>query len=346
MLELVRAARVVGWRQILDLYRATRVGWSGIISGFYTTRTMQALFNVGFFDELIDNGKINVTAFAEARGLDARLLDALCTSLFALRILARDGDDYVLDDKGELLTQTARGWFEGVYGYEDVLHHLEPLLRKEVVYGKEVRRRADSVDRGSTRMAEKIYFPLVDDLLAREGFRRVLDLGCGEGAFLRYLCRRRPDVVAHGFDLDPDAVTAGTAHIAREGLQDRIRLAVQDVSTLTRIPEAVKDIDVATVFLLLHELLFISEEAVTGLLQAFRGAFPGVPLVVTEIIRPRPEELRRRPGMGVHYYLHHDLSNQKPVGRDAWRTLFSRAGFATVEERHLGFARTSIFTLR
>ena len=51
MRELLRTARVVGLRPMWRLFRAHHLGWIGTIRGFYTTRMMQALFNVGFFDD-------------------------------------------------------------------------------------------------------------------------------------------------------------------------------------------------------------------------------------------------------------------------------------------------------
>ena len=80
-------------------------------------------------------------------------------------------------------------------------------------------------------------------------------------------------------------------------------------------------------------------------MQGFRKAFPGVPLVVFEVVRPTPEELRKRPGMAVQYVMQHDLTHQKLVGREEWRALFAKAGFSKVEERHLAFSRTAMFTV-
>jgi hypothetical protein len=36
-------------------------------------------------------------------------------------------------------------------------------------------------------------------------------------------------------------------------------------------------------------------------------------LIVFEVIRPSVEEMRKRPGMAIHYALQHDLSHQKLI---------------------------------
>ena len=346
MVELLRTIRVVGLERMWKLYRAYRWGWMNIISGFYTTRTMQALFNVGFFDEMQEKGAVNVASFAASRGLDVSILESLCESLYALRILKKDGAHYALDTKGRVLVEVARGWFDGAYGYEVVFHHLEALLRKEKTYGVDVTRRAEFVAKGSGEIEKWIYFPLAADLVTRNGARKVLDLGCGDATFLRYLCTRRPDVIGYGIDIAPEAIADGEEKVRQAGLQDRIHLFVEDIAQIEKVPDVLRDIEVATTFFVFHELLFHGPDCVIELLRGFQRLFPGVPLIVFEAIRPTLEERRKRPGMAVQYVLQHDLSHQKLVSREEWRKLFEEAGFSTIEERYLGFARTAVYILR
>jgi ubiquinone/menaquinone biosynthesis C-methylase UbiE len=304
------------------------------------------LFNVGFFAEMQEKGTANVDSFAESHNLDARILKSLCDSLFALRILGKRGPDYSLDSKGRILVEVAQGWFDGVYGYEEVFHSLEALLRGEKAYGREVKRRSDFVAKGSGEMERWIHFPLAIDYIRRNRCKKVLDLGCGDAAFLIDLCERDEAITGCGIDIAPEAIADARKSVTRAGLQDRIHLFVADVSELTEAPDQLQGIEVATTFLVLHELLFAGDDAVVELLEGFRTLFPGVPLIVFEVIRPTPEEMRRKPGMAVQYILQHDLTHQKLVSRKEWRELFKAAGFSSVEERYLRFARTSIFTLR
>jgi SAM-dependent methyltransferase len=345
MTELLKTIGVLGPRRLLKLYRAHRIGWCRIISGFYTTRTMQALFNVGFFDALKEEGTVSAKSFAQSHGLDETILQSLCDSLYALGILRKEDSKYSLDSDGHLLVEVARGWFDGVYGYEEVFHSLEALLRKEKTYGKEINRRSDFIASGSGEMERWIYFPLAIDYIRKHGFESVLDLGCGDAAFLVDLCESLPAVTGCGIDISAEAVAAGKDRVKRASLEDRVQLLVEDISSLEKAPTQLEGIDVATTFFVLHEVLHSGDEAVVGLLRDFRRLFPGVPLLVFEVVRPTPEEMRRRPGMAVQYTLQHDLTNQRLVHREKWKELFKTAGFALTSERHLRFARTVIFTL-
>jgi len=346
MAELLKTLRVLGPRRAWRLWRGYRLGWVQTIAPFYTTRTLQTLLNVGFFDELQRDGSIDVARFAEAHGLDGQILQSLVDSLYALSILDKRGTSYVLDDKGRVLIEVARGWFDGVYGYEGVYHSLEPLLRKEIVYGRDIYRRPDFVAKGSGEAENWIYFPLAIDLLTQNKRQRVLDLGCGDGTFLRRLCAANPSIRGFGIDVSPAAIADGNKLVAQAGLQDRIQLAVLDINALDKTPAELKDIDAATVFFVLHEILYQSKDALMRLLRSYRAIFPGVPLTVFEVDRPTPEAMRRRPGMAVQYILQHDLSHQKLVSRPEWRALFQEAGFKSIEERNLSFARSVIFTLQ
>ncbi len=345
-MELVNAIRLLGLAHMLKLVRAYRLGWNEMIRGSFATRTMHALFNVGLIDELLLKGSVDIEAFAISRHLDETILKALCDALYSIRIFQKNGVRYSLDAKGKLLVDTLRGWFEVSYGYDEIFASLEPMLRGEKVYGKDFYRRSDSVATGSGEMGNSLFFPLAGQIIQRNRFKRVLDLGCGDGTFLRKLCQLDANVTCFGIDLAPEAIEEGKERAEKAGLQARIQLFAEDISKIQELPEPLRTLDAATVFFVLHELLNSGDDRVIDFLKDFRKVFPGVPLIVFEVIRPTAEEMRRRPGIAIYYHLYHDLSCQRLVGSEKWKSLFGLAGFNSVEERRLGFARTAIYTLR
>ncbi|MPY88878.1 MAG: methyltransferase domain-containing protein [Luteitalea sp.] len=345
LLELVRTMRVVGLRRMLKLRRAQQLAWPGLLNGFYATRALQALFNVGLLDTMRAQGSIDVSEFAAGRDLDPAILRALCDALFALSLLEKDIDRYWLSADGRLLVDVGRGWFDAVYGYEGVVHSLEPLLRRESIYGRDISRRPDFVARGSGAAEAWLYFPLAVDYIIRHGCRKALDLGCGEGTFLRYLCASHPEISGCGIDVATEAIAEGRAKLEATDLNGRVGLMKGDMTRLGAVPQITRDADVATTFFVLHELLAAGSDVVVNFLSSFRRLFPGVPLLVFELDRPTPEDMRRRPGMAVAYYLQHDLSRQLPMAKEAWPPMFEVAGFASIEQRNLSFARSVMFTL-
>jgi cyclopropane fatty-acyl-phospholipid synthase-like methyltransferase len=193
-------------------------------------------------------------------------------------------------------------------------------------------------------MENLLFFPMVNDIIIANGYKRVLDLGCGDGTFLRTLCGLNPTVECYGIDLAPEAVAEGNRVLKETGLESRVHLTALDISKIEQAP--LPAIDAATVFFVLHELLFFGEDVLLKFLRNFRRLFPNAPLIAFEAVRPSLEELHRHPGISVYYFLYHDLTQQKPVDAVAWNRLFRAAGFESIEERQLDFAKAAIYILK
>ncbi len=345
MRALIRAARAVGMGRLWTLHRAYRIGWHGMIQGYFTTRTLQVLFRCGFLDEVLNSGPVSPQVYAAARGFDVGILAALCSSLDALGLLERVDAGYLLTPKGRLIVEVGRGWFEGIHGYRDVYHNLEALLRKRKVYGQDVFRRTDEVSCGTGRISSWLFYPLVVDILRRSGYVQLLDLGCGDSSWLLYLCENS-SLDGCGIDISEEALASARERVHGTGMADRVELHQGDMTKLDAVADRLPAFDVATAIFVLHELLHEGEQAVIAFLEDFQRLFPGVPLVVFEVILPTLEQVRKKPGMAAQYRLQHTLTHQRLVDREVWRDLFDRAGFRGIEEQHLRFARATMFTLR
>jgi 2-ketoarginine methyltransferase len=346
LLELARTVRRFGLPYMLRLQKTYRIGWDEMIRGYLETTTIHALLNVGLIDEMQKKPGVNIEEFAASANLEIDVLRPLCETFYCLGLFDRDDCGYSLSEKGRDVVEVMRGWLEVCYGYSEVFHSLEPLLRKEKVYGRDLYRRSDFVARGSGEMENLLFFPMVNDIVVAGGYRKILDLGCGDGTFLRNLCDLNPDVECFGIDLAPGAVAEGNRALREAGLGSRITLFALDISKIEQVSGALKQIDAATAFFVLHELLYFGEDVLLDFLKSFRRLFPDVPLIALEAVRPPIEELRRHPGISVYYFLYHDLTQQKPVDAENWKRLFSSAGFASIEERNLEFAKAAIYILK
>ena len=343
MLELAKTVHRFGLPYMLRLQKTYRTGWDEMIRGYLETTTMHALLNVGLIDEMQKNASVDIDDFAARLNLETSVLQPLCESFYCLGMFELNNGRYSLSDKGRDVVEVMRGWLEVCYGYGEVFHSLEPLLRKEKVYGRDLYRRSDFVARGSGEMENLLFFPMVNDIIMAQGYKRVLDLGCGDGTFLRLLCGLNPDVQCYGIDLAPAAVEEGNRVLRETGLQERVKLTALDISKIDQAD--LPSIDVATVFFVLHELLYFGQDVLLRFLKDFRRLFPGTPLIVFEAVRPPVAELRKHPGISVYYFLYHDLTQQKPVDAETWKSLFRAAGFTSIEERLLEFAKAAIYIL-
>ena len=314
-------------------------------SGFYFTRVMVALVNVGFLRALIENSSVNLTAFATGESLDVDILRTLCDYLYELRILDRTGDDYSLSQDGRLMNEFLLGAFQVIYAYEEVFYNLEGLLKKQKKYGMDVNRRGEFVARGSGTVGKLLAFPVMADLIREHQYQRVLDLGCGDATFLMDLFERNPQLAGYGFDLSPDAIEAGNKNLAEKNLEQKITLFVGDMFNIDEVAQQLPQIDAATCVYVLHELVRINRQATVQMLRKFRESFPGVPLLICEVIYHTPEALREKPGGVMEIQLFHGLSNQQLFSREEWHTLFKEAGFTNIHEDYLAQVRTAFFII-
>jgi len=343
--ELVKVIRLLGLRRALKLGRGYRAGWEELFRGYFATKALHALLVTGFLDEIAKSPGVTPESFAASASLDLKVLRPLCEALYSDGLFDREGQGFRLSKKGQLIVDVLRGWIEVSYGYSELFDSLVPMLRGQRVYGKDFYRKGDYVATGSGEMENWLFFPQANEIVLSNGYKRVLDLGCGDGTFLRKLCELNDDVQCFGIDLSPDAIEEGKRRARAAGLEARISLHAADIQNVQDMSQELRSIDVATVFFVLHEILYMGERPLIDFLKAYRKNFPNVPLIVFEAIRPSADTMRERRGIAIYYYLYHDLSHQKPVSREKWRELFGAAGFTSVEERYMDFARTAIFSL-
>ncbi len=346
MLELLKIARVLGWRNLLKMRRAKRVGGDEFIRGFFATPTIIALLNVGFFDTLLKERRVNIQSFASEQGLNLDILKPLCEYLYEIKALDKEGMSYTFGPTGQMLAEMVRGSFYSAAAYSPVFFNLEPLLRGQSTYGEDIKRDTAMAAAGSGAVGKLFMFPIVQELLNRNGFTKVLDLGCGDAAFLVDLCKADPGVTGYGIDLSAEAIADGCRNATQENVQDRIHLVAEDMFKLDSVAEQFKSVQAATSFFVLHEFLRNGRGRVVEFFKTFREAFPGTSLIICESVRHTPEQIRKRLGPLAEFQLVHDLTGQNPITRDEWRSAFTEAGFTSVEEDYISFGRMVIFTVR
>lgn len=321
-------------------------GWNDTLRGYFTTHALFALLNLGVLDEFERNGAVDAEAFAKRGDLDLNALTATLNALYRVGMLDRKGASYSLSEKGETTIFVLRGWIELGYGYDEIFVNLEDIIRKKRVYNENIVRRPDYIATGSGTMEALLFFPIATDILNQGNYKHVMDLGCGDGTFLRGLAEENPHLRATGIDLSPVAAEDGNQKAAKQGISDRVRLHALDISKITKLSDDIEGVEATTVFFVLHELLYTSEQRVIDFLTDYRRLFPNAPLIVFEAIRPSDEAMRSKPGAAIYYHYFHDLSHQRPTNRNHWRELFTKGGFTHIEERYLQYAAASVFTLR
>jgi hypothetical protein len=315
------------------------------IRGYAATVVFQTLLNVGFLDALKKEGPVDPGDFARANGLDPDILEYLCEYLDILRILKKSDGGFALDRLGETFMAEPRGTFDLTYGYQPIFSNLEPMLRGEMVFRRDVDRRGDFIAKGSGELGVQLPFPVMREMILAAGIKRVLDLGAGDLEFLFHILEGT-DLTAVGIDLNADAVRYARGRLASSRFADRIEVDEADMYDVEALARRWPDVDGVTACDVFHEYLLTEEERIVDLLSRIRAAWPGAAIVVAEFCKQPPEVLRKRPTAFVEHHLFHNLTRQKILSADEWLDIFERAGLGVESQKVFDIVGHGYFVLR
>jgi 2-ketoarginine methyltransferase len=349
--QILNVIRLVGLPRAIQMKKRHEQGLVPL-RGHVATRCFWTLLQAGLWDEVQQKGHVDIEAFARQRNLNAQTLHAVCKYLDGIGWVRLEGN--TLEPAGivKTLLQEPRGLYELGYAYEPVMNALDGLLSGKAVFGKDVQRRTDWVGIGSGRLCQQLPYPVLGDLVARYGGKRVIDLGCGDGAFMIWMLQHIPGLQVTGLDLDAPTAALARRRIAEENLADRAAVVCGDMFSLVRGNGSMKDlpdlsqVDTITVCDTFHEYLWEGEAPIIDFLKAVKSRRPGITVVMGDFCVQDEEWLRKHPIASLEHHLWHDLTRQRLISEAEWRQVFDRAGMQVVDSRVFDLIGHGYFVLR
>ena len=134
----------------------------------------------------------------------------------------------------------------------------------------------------SSRILEPFIAAFIRELVTRRRPRRLLDVGCGSGAYLIHAGLADGDLTGTGLDIQPAVVAQARANVSSRGLAERFDVIVADVrappSSTIRLP-----FDLIT---LINNVYYFAPDERPGLFARLRSWLtPGGALVVVAATR-------------------------------------------------------------
>ena len=219
---------------------------------------------------------------------------------------------------------------------------LAALPEEAVMYGTDVYRRLGDRLAGAppgdylaqhatlvartSRVAEPIFSTLVADVVRSRRARRVLDIGCGSGVYLRSVAEASPAASGTGVDMAADVVSLARRNLAAWGLDGRFQVHQADLRDLPADLDGPWDL-----VLLFQNIYYFAPGDRPALLGRLRRLAPGGALVIGTAVR----------GTGDPAAAHLDLVLRSTAGSVGlpttaeMRDALAAAGFAAVDERRL-----------
>ena len=316
------------------------------VRGYAVCSCLWALLEAGALDRLLESESVEVDSLRGDLRLDGHILESILSYLDGLSLVRVEGGRVRALKKLRRLMAEPRGFFELTYAYEPIFARLGDLLRGAVKYPEGVQRLGKYVGRGSGQLCRTLPYPVLADMLRRHHARCVLDLGCGDLAFLFFLCEMLPQVRAIGIDVDGPTAAYAREILAGAPWAERIEVREADMFHPEEIAREHPEVDAITAVDTYHEYLAEGEEKVVGLLRRLRQEFPRALFYVGEFCKQPHKKLRRRPTAFLEHHLYHDLTNQTIAEAPRWRAMFAAAGLKIVEEKVFDIVGHGYFVLR
>ncbi len=190
----------------------------------------------GLFAEL----RLSRTAaeFADALGGSRELAAAWLRACHAHGLLSRQGTSYRTRGLARWLAgrepaaAPARAFLEqAVLAYQPLLARIPEILR-----GAERPRwgggKGPARAASASRFGEARAFAALKRVPGVRCSRRILDIGCGEGAYLAELLRHFRDAIGDGVELEPEVADLARARLAEAQVQRRAEIHVGDFTAL------------------------------------------------------------------------------------------------------------------
>jgi hypothetical protein len=193
--------------------------------------------------------------------------------------------------------------------------------------------------RGSGQLHGKKFFPAALDCLQSNSPAVLIDIGCGDGAFLECICTRWPTLVTFGLDLSDTAVAIAHGRLARRTRREPLFVVAngREVSSWSiSVPPELRDTDglVISMWFVGHEFSAGSIDVMVRFFQDLNRAFPKAKILLGEINNIAPSDLAHNRDLSImpEYLLFHELSGQGVLAWTDWQLILQQIPYRLEKE--------------
>jgi len=342
--QIFKIIRLLGLRRAARMKRHHEQGLA-YVRGYTATCCWWTLLNHGLLDHLAETGSLDWRQYAQKQRWDEHVLEGIIEYLDGIGLLIRHNSQVVLSETGKVLLAEPRGMIELLWAYEPCFSNLAEMLAGRRKYGRELDRRITYVGLGSGRLCEQLPYPVMRRMVLDHGCKMVLDLGCGDLAFLGGLCRMDSQIRGHGIDYSKEMVQFDQEQLQTNNHDGRLTVQVGDMFALPDLPSELPQVDCITACDTFHEYLQ-DQQKLIDLLRALRERFPKAVFVIGEFCLQDPNWLRKHPTAALEHHLFHHLSNQQIGTARQWRSIFQQTGLNIIEEQIFDLIGHGYFALK
>lgn len=232
---------------------------------------------------------------ADHPGWDPVLLEHWLTQALVQNLIINDRDTYRLSKSGKSILRFQELGLEAMY--KEFVLYWGPCFRQlpELITGQSERLKLENdmkdelVSRAS-RSSEIFVWPVLRARFAKEKWQKVLDVGCGEGVYLKKLLTVFPKLTGVGLEINPS--TCARAKQGMEKFQERLQIECNDIFNFSDKEKFDCCLLNNSIYyfpgtkrleLLLHLKDLLKPGGQIGILTALRGMTSSVPVLHTHV---------------------------------------------------------------
>jgi len=342
--QIIKIVKLLGFKNAVRMKKHHEQGLA-YVRGFTAGYCWWALLNEGILDKLEQESLFNWSGYLDSYPGDREVLEAIVEYLAGVGLLERQGARLQLSEQGKVLMAEPRGLLELLWAYEPCFANLGALLRGEKKYGREVTRRITFVGSGSGRLCEQLPYPVMRRMVQGLGVKMVLDLGCGDMAFLTGLCQQDDSIRCLGIDNDAEMIAYDQKLLGENDYSGRLLAQQADMFNLPALRADLPPVDCITACDTFHEYLQNPDQLIE-FFQRLKQRFAGVRFVIGEFCLQDAAWLKKHKTATLEHHLFHQLSGQQIGSAQTWRGIFQKASLEIIEEQVYDIIGHGYFALK
>jgi phospholipid N-methyltransferase len=301
----------------------------GYLRGYYFFPIFFYLYDKRYIDKFIKkNNKITLKDLKKKNNF---FLEKILNYLVRIKILIKKNKFYSLSDTGLILNKRIGAMYI-LHSYSNILTD----IKRNINYGVNKRKlcnRKENVIGSGLLHVRKFFEPALKKIdLSNKKF--VLDIGCGDGTFLKNVIKRNKNIGILGCDLSKESV---------KQTKKKIKLKKNDLifnlngSNLSEIKNILKKNkihlgkdSIISMWFLLHEISNNSKDILVKYLSNVKKNFSDTPLLIGEISKQTNELLQKHKDISLmpEFYLFHEISGQGLLSEKDFFSVFRQSGYS------------------
>lgn len=299
------------------------------LRGYYFFPIFFYLYEKKYLHKFIKkNNKITLKDFKKKNNF---FLEKIFNYLVRIKILSRKKTFYSLSDTGLILYKRIGAMYI-LHSYSNILTDID----RNINYGfnrKKLCNRKENVIGSGLLHVKKFFEPALNKIdLSNKNF--FLDIGCGDGTFLKSVLKRNKNIGILGCDLSKESVRQTKKNINLKKNDLIFNLNGSNVSeikkTLTKNKIYLDKDSIISMWFLLHEISNNSKNILIKYLSQIKKNFSDSSLLIGEISKQTNELLQKHKDISLmpEFYLFHEISGQGLLTEKDFYSVFKQSGYS------------------